>query len=270
MKTTNCPACGVRGVGSQSYADLHARGGARRMPVGTCDECGWSSLLAIPRRDWHLPEHLPRPLGMSAEEFGFRASLFVLWKTRPASEFVSQLRIFADWLTDQGRAEEVAARADWQVYGAKGGDPKGWWQWTAPAGAGWVEIETVREFRAAHWSGVDRAEYNPPAYQNVKYINDDRAKLTKSMHNGRYFLCWPPGFMRITGPLYHNAQRWRITVQPRRLVGSCNSRPVERVWPAGYTTLLLPFESPQPNASTSCAPAVAEDLGLFAEVEDAA
>src|SRR5207248_6715 len=111
-----------------------------------------------------------------------------------------------DWLCDRGSAEEVAARADWLPYASKRHDPKGWYQWSVPAGSGWVTVERVTH--EAEWTGH---EYTPPGRRNV--IDYDRAKLTRSMHNGRWLLCWPPGFCRFTAPLSHDPQRWRVTVQ---------------------------------------------------------
>jgi hypothetical protein len=264
--TTICPACGAKGVACVPGHVLSSRVTQRAgFPLGSCGECGWCfhtnensdytaatglcercNRPAVRNRDWCAPEHLPRPRDMGDEEFGFRAGLFVIWATRPASELVSQFAIFADWLCDRGSAEEIAARADWRVYAAKKGDPKHWWQWTVPAGAGWVT--TRCEMRQGY---------------PVVLIDDDRAKLTKSMHNGRWFLCWPPGFVRFTAPLNHDPSRWRVTTVAGRTDGASPSRPVDRVWPGGYTQLLMDYSAPRLDAVRGHVANRVEDLGLF-------
>lgn len=267
MKTTNCPACGAKGIHAVTTTWNPARL-PECTPLGPCGECGWChhttdicdytaatglcercNRPARMRRDWTEPEDLPRPRGMGDEEFAFRASLYVVWKTRPASELASQLLIFADWLGDRGSAEEIAARADWKPYANKRHDPKGWYQWSVPAGDGWVMCPSVQE--------------RPGEFITV--IDDSRARLTKSMHNGRWFLCWPPGFVRFTAPLSHDPSRWRVTVQANRLEGSTPSRPVERVWPGGYGQLLAPFAAPRLDVRAGLVAEGAGDLGLFAE-----
>lgn len=279
-KTAKCPACWAKGITCvpQSAPNILIGFGPRPGdPLGPCGACGWCSHTsdtsdytaatglcewckrpAVRRRDLSAPEHLPRPRDMGDEEFAFRAGLFVLWKTRPASELVSQFAIFADWLADRGSAEEVAARADWQVYAAKKSDPARWWQWTAPVGEGWVKLSRVPRERQ---SDRDVMKWDT-------YIDFDRARLTKSMHNGRWLLCWPPGFVRFTAPLSHDPRRWRVTVVAGRLEGSNPSGPVERVWPGGYSQLLAPYSAPALDVPKGLVVEKEEDLGLFAECSE--
>lgn len=262
-RTVNCPACGAKGVAAAAVADLHARGGARREPMGDCGECGWVPYPRADRRKWRGAEDLPRPRGMGAEEFAFRATLFSLWKAHPASEFVSQLAYFADWLADRGSAEESAARADWRPYAAKAADPKGWWHWTVPVGEGWASLEDQRQ---RHWVTAEGpAADGEPRFRGHVRIEYGRAKLARPMHNGRWLLGWPPGFVRVTAPLYHDATRWRVTVLAGRVIGATNSRPVEKVWPGGYTTLLRPHAGRAEVRENVPLTGRAEDLGLFAE-----
>lgn len=282
MKPVNCPGCGTKGCAAVTAIPRFGRVPAETIITGPCAACGWCrhtteicdytaatglcercNRPAVERREWCEVDHLPRGT-TPEEEWRFRASMFVVWKTQPASALRQHLEVFADWLRERESAEEVAARADWKPYANKKSDPKGWWQWTVPAGAGWVLIEETRAFREARWTRD--GDYTPGGYKRVRYINDDRAKLTKSMHNGRWLLCWPPGFVRITGPLHHDASRWRVTVQPGRIEGKSSSRPVERVWPGGYSQLLAPYEAPRLNVVDGVVrPEGEENLGLFAE-----
>ena len=114
------------------------------------------------------------------------------------------------------------------------------------------------------WSWTQMLCFN---YEHLGPIHYDRARLTNSMHNGRWLLCWPPGFVRVTAPLSHDPQRWRITVEANRISGANASRPVERVWPGGYTTLLRPFGAPPIEVQAGMVHEKHEDLGLFADAE---
>jgi len=107
------------------------------------------------------------------------------------------------------------------VYGAANvkADPRGWWQWTVKIAEGWVTLRRQDWFpERNHW-----------------IIDDDRAKLGRTRHNSRYFLCWPPGFIRFTSPLSHDHTRYRVTIKPNR--GLRYSEPVEKVHPFGYAQL---------------------------------
>lgn len=271
MRPVNCPACGAKGCATTEVFYSSRITEPHPFPAGPCAACGWCwhtgencdytaatglcercNRPAIDRGKWCEVGHLPRGT-MPEDEFRFRASMFVVWKTQPASALRQHFEVFADWLRERESAEEVAARADWRPYANKNSDPKGWWQWTVPAGAGWVFLEQNEE-RLALGGVLDR------------FINYDRAKLTKSMHNGRWFLCWPPGFVRITAPLHHDISRWRVTVQAARVLPSTPSRPVERVWPGGYSQLLADYSAPRLNTVAGVVrPEGDENLGLFAE-----
>jgi hypothetical protein len=102
------------------------------------------------------------------------------------------------------------------------------------------------------------------------YLDYRHARLTKSMHNGRWLLCWPPGFVRFTAPNGYDPRRWNVTVLAGRINGSASSKPVERVWPGGYTELLRPYVAGGPNLVVERGvvrePSPGnEDLGLFNE-----
>lgn len=266
----NCPACASKGCPARLSPFSESL-----VPSGPCASCGWCAheidtatdtshcakcgRLVNARRDWCELDHLPRGASMPEDEWRFRASLFVVWKTRPASELRQHFEVFADWLRERDSAEEHAARADWLPYANKKHDPKGWFQWSVPAGTGWVEMGNELSHRFESGLYVE---------EMVSYIDYDRARLTKSLHNGRWLLCWPPGFCRFTAPLSHDPQRWRVTILANRLNGSTPSRPVERVWPGGYTQLLMPFVVGNPKLvveSGVVREPKTEDLGLFAE-----
>lgn len=256
-----CPACGAKHVFTRAVADRHGYGGARTVPVGPCVECGWAREPAVPRDKWRTAAHLPRPARMSAEEFAMRARLFEFWANHTVREFLSQLPVFADYLADLGSPEEDAARADWRPYAHKQGDPKKWWSWSVPVGAGWVQIERQRVLRPERWT--TDGDWTPAGYSTVRIINDSRARPSRNAHNGRWFLCWPPGFVRFGGALHHDPTRWRVTVSARRTRGENSSRPVERVWPAGYLTLLRPYEKrleAGASAQAASGPTLFDDL----------
>lgn len=275
----NCPVCGAKGC--RAIKTQIPRRLPERMPVGPCAECGWckhttdmSDVTAATGlcakcgrpaesgKKWNTIEHLPRPPKMPDDEFRFRATMFLAWLNEPAAALLRHFQVFADFLADRGSVEEVAARADWKAYANKKTDPKAWWQWTVPAGAGWIERERVSS--GPRW---ENGEYLPGGSHYI--INYDRAKLTRTFHNGRWFLCWPPGFVRITAPLHHDMTRWRMTIERER--GLAGSRPIERVWPGGYTQLLCPYEADAPKLVVEEGGVVKqprpeeEDLGLFRE-----
>lgn len=189
-----------------------------------CEDCG------RPCREpklWATAADLPRPAAMGDDEFAFRAGLFLAWRTLSASEFVSNhLPIFADWLADRGHPEEAAARAAWAVYGQSKKDPAGWWQWAVPIAPGWVTVKRVLT------PGV---LVNGRGYEDV--IEDGKARLS-SAHNGGWFLCWPPGWVRFTAPLYHDPTRLRVTIQKNRSL--TYSTPYEAKFLAGYANLFHP------------------------------
>lgn len=231
-----CPYCRSRKVGiakrRHTFYDRDIEHVARCYACGYCEHdgtitnaaCATCGKVNAARNAWCDAAHLPRSEGMGHEEFAVRAALFVLWKTRPASDFLGRLREFADWFDERDMPEAAACRADWKPYTARHSDPKGWYQWSVPVSPGWVTVEDVATFNVSRLqAGVRRI------------INDQRAGLRGTLHNGAYFLGWPPGFVRFTGPLYHDHTRYRVTVEPRR--GTSSSRPVERVHPHGYATL---------------------------------
>jgi hypothetical protein len=219
----NCPCC--KAPGAESFINIRAR-----EVDAACAACGYDSRNHR-FETWTIPAKLPRPARMSAEEFAFRAKLYHLWATRPASELVAELAYFADWLADHGRPEEAAARADWRVYGSpRNADPTRWWQWSVAIAEGWVS------------SGVRHTEKDSVTGEITqlahRWINADKCKVGSTAHNGSWLLCWPPGLVRFTAPHYHDPSRFRVTVSANR--GLTYSRNYDRTFPAGYATLFHP------------------------------
>lgn len=192
----------------------------------TCAACGYDSF----RRSAVVTADLPRPHDMGDEEFRFRAHLFFTWRLFPASAFLEELRVFADWLADRDRPEEAAARADWKVYGANKTDPAKWWRWSVPVARGWVSVETRRERIPPMYNG------ERTAYRFARYLKFDAAQTQpRQVHNGAWFLCWPPGFVRFTAPLHFDATRYHVTLGWNR-----TGKRYEAIHPHGYTTLFYP------------------------------
>lgn len=216
-----------------------------------CPACGYDSS----RRDYKAADELPRPRGMGADEWAWRQALYTLWRFEPASHLLEALPVFADWLADNGRPEEAAARADWMVYGAKRADPAKWWQWTVPVADGWVGIETEVVRRSVFDLGANDWVHG---FVPQRFIRTPKwVPLGATLHNGTWFLGWPPGAVRFTAPLNHDPTRYRVTIginRPRRRAESFHSH--------GYATLFHP-----PGALRDLVPAGA-DPGptLFDEV----
>lgn len=242
MKTIRCPVCrdhtSIRVV-KRSELDLWPH--PDNQIVSHCSACGYCihrhkydgnrcpdcGRPAVDPRQWRDAAHLPRPATMGDDEFAFRAGLFVKWFTLSATEFVSHLCYFADWLADRGHPEEMVARANWEVYGQLSNNPRGWWQWSVPIADGWVSLDRYPTPERI----VNGRDY-------VDIIESKKCKLSSSTHNGGWFLCWPPGWVRFTAPLYHDWKRMRVTVQKRR---SCSmSAPYESKFTAGYAALFHP------------------------------
>jgi hypothetical protein len=239
VETADCPACGAKGcpMGRHSVSIRLSLEGDP-ITVGPCAACGWVLEPAVERRHWSAPEHLPKSAGMGAEEFAFRAGLFHTWKTRPASELSSQFLVFADWLADRNDAEEAAARADWVPYMTA--DPKGCRDWTVPVAHGMHSWLTLPG--------------RPPVPLGVWFP-------AGGLHNARWLLCWPPGFVRFTGPHPHgDLTRWRVTTFARSLLASS---------PIDYAAIFHPRHTGLVRAGDRVR--VAEpDLGLFNDSEGTA
>lgn len=216
-----CPVCHKPNPGGEPATP-------ERRPRVLCAACGYDSF----RSDAKAAD-LTRPHGMGTDEWEWRTALYLLWRHKPASELLAALPIFADWLAERGRPEEAAARADWRVYGAKKTDPAKWWQWTVPVADGWVRVGeamrrvSVYDLDAGDWV----ADLSP-----VKVLHFDAAQTQpKPVHNGAWFLCWPPGSVRFTAPLHHDPSRYRVTIGMNR-----PRRRYESVHPHGYATLFHP------------------------------
>jgi hypothetical protein len=217
----SCPCCSARYSGQVRYCPACGYCPHYGSSPEACPGCGRP---AFGPPMWSEPGHLPRPRAMGDDEFAFRAGLFLKWQELPASEFVANhLPVFADWLADRGSPEEAAARAEWKVYASRKQDPRAWWQWSVPVAGGWVRLIPLKN---AAGEVADRV------------IEEGRAKLSAA-HNARWLLCWPPGFVRFTGTLYHDPRRVRVTVQMSRSL--LYSTPYEARFPAGYATLFHPF-----------------------------
>ena len=244
MSITNCPCCGSLDVITCTVADERAYGGGRNV-VACCKECGRCDHrghkdgqtctdcggLVAHKSAWAVPDHLPRPRGMSGDEFLMRATLFFLWRDHPATEFLGRLVEFADWFAERDMPEEAPYRAAWEIYGVRRrrNDPRAWCQWSVPIAPGWVRLETITT-----------SALNGPT-RDVKTIEWSKAKnLIGTRHNAKWFLCWPPGFVRFTGPLYYDHNTLcRVTLARERFFSTA-TRSVERYHPAGYATLFYP------------------------------
>ena len=243
---TKCPACGDKNC--TAYKSTSSDRVAVPYPVGPCAECGW-------RLNWNwkdtrpgglrlAPGHVrvtptqgaPRGASMSDEEYAFRSELFRVWKECPASQLRSQLLIFADWLGDRGDPEEAAARADWTPYAHKRHDPKGWHLWS---------VRTM--FMALYGDGCVLAGGG-------------------AVHNGRWFLCWPPGYVRFTSPQTHDPRRRQVTVVKDRNI--LFSTPIDRRHPGGYVRLFHPKGTAFVRPAASARLTVDRDEGLFAGADD--
>lgn len=133
--TVKCPACSWRAC----PADLWKSAGVTApRAIGPCPACAWAFTKGrAARTHWQTAADLPRPASMGDEEFAFRSELFAVWKTRPASELASQLRVFADWLPHANLKKHdpvawhqwkvpIALRAWWEVYGGDRGADRSW------------------------------------------------------------------------------------------------------------------------------------------------
>jgi hypothetical protein len=117
-----------------------------------------------------LPREVPAdafPADMGIEERGIRQSLYAAWR-RSADEFAAQLGIAADFFADRNHPDEAVCRAAWATLRNRQPSPGGWWRWH-----------------------VKPAE---PVAWDIR-----RAGLRGRKHNDRLWLCWPPGWVRLTG-----------------------------------------------------------------------
>lgn len=148
-----------------------------------------------------------RPAGMSDAEFGFRRLLHAAWQTGPAA-YLDLLPVFADWLGDRGDPEEHAARSPWAFESRQ--------RWKSSA----------RKYREA-WVVV------PP--RPVPFREQSPPGAPDKVHNGRWFLGWPPGYVHHLGG---SGDRLVFSVMAGR---SClSSEPVEFRIPGGYAALFAP------------------------------
>lgn len=166
---------------------------------------------------------------MGGEEFGLRAWVYEGWLAG-AGEFRGRLGVLADYLGERDHPEAAACRADWRPGNNRAADPGGWWRWrvATPAARDW----DVR-----------------------------KAFLRGTKHNGRLWLCWPAGWVRVTGgvllrdgyePIWvgpggvdlttsakttYHTDGWTLTVTPHQ---TRYSTPAENGLPLGWTALFHP------------------------------
>lgn len=207
----------------------------RKPELETCHECGymqsWYLIDCIEAAQKHkLPELFGKPAEMSSDEFALRLGLLSIYLTSRTTEFLTRLQEFADWLTEQDRPEELAARARWSPRRAgaasREGLPEGervpwskapinplsWWNWEVRVHESWCRA-------------------NNPIFSMHGYLKQ-QAKVGRQQHNGTWFLCWPPGWVKFTSPST-SLTSWYVTVEPNRSLAY--SQPHEHRHHLGYT-----------------------------------